>query len=510
MKNDQRKSLFTKGQQMFDNTDAPTIGKSIKLLAKSFNTIFIDELDINNYMEFIKLLLDRCDKSEKCKILNNRAVVKIIKRHALDDILFNNFSFFNMDQIHDFVTRYINNILATREFGMQSHREVIDICKKGFNITKSYIWYYYLAYCVNHMCICCYKPANAHKTAIKYYELCIDNGFIEQYEKYEQGFIATMYGDLIELYEQCIVCDDLSNVYKHMYFEKIIHAHDMHCIYNITQQSGVLNRFSMYKYIISSALSMHNIKFFIDNFEYIKYQTYEYSHYDIDKLAIVYFDNDSSKFDNYLEYLKDIQDDQSYNETMMNIYGRLNMYKQMTEYLVKYLQCSVHHETNKASHRPICHHVLIKLIKADVCDNMSVGVYKEILKYSGSFFDQIMLIDKISISDDDYINYINEMVNDNIEMRMHDFYHKEIMLSKLFIDSLLKILKILKKYNSPHIVLFKTFLENNNMFADGYNYDAPCNYFNGESNHCYLTIDPENKQCYDMIVYGNDVDYDFE
>jgi hypothetical protein len=190
---DQRNALKIKGSidfsklkwKKFSKKNKKEFGRKIRLQSKSFNLKFIDSIDVENYKNFVESIY-----KISYDLNNYKLSRKLFNDYKIMDLYFDNIEIIGKEYLDYLYLRVIRTLFDIRDSKMQAHRDIIDICKLGYEKTGHIECYYYLAYIINHMCWCCYKPTNAWKIALKYYELCLSNG----YENYE------IYRDLIDIY----------------------------------------------------------------------------------------------------------------------------------------------------------------------------------------------------------------------------------------------------------------------------------------------------------------------
>lgn len=200
---DQRNSLKNTCKIYFDKLisnnivfDKKQFGNKIKLMSRTFNTIFIDVIDINNYKYFIDII---CSIVELKSNISYKLGRKIFLDYQIIDICLNNLNLLGKEYLYELYINVISKLFTNCPDGMQQHRDIIDMCKKGYNKTGYIECYYYLAYIINHMCWCCFRPTNAYQIAYKYYQICLD----AEYETY------LIYMDLIEICHSFIMSDNI-------------------------------------------------------------------------------------------------------------------------------------------------------------------------------------------------------------------------------------------------------------------------------------------------------------
>jgi hypothetical protein len=221
---DQRNSLKTKSPINFDTLkwnsfnkkDKKDLGRKIKLQSKTFNKKFIDNIDIENYKSFVDTIYKIGHK-----LINYKLAKKLFNDYKIIDLYFDNIRMIEKEYLDYLYLKVIKTLFDIRDFEMQTHRDIIDICKLGYEKTGYIECYYYLAHIIYHMCWCCYRPTNAWKTALKYYELCLSNG----YENY------SIYEDLIEIYCNYIFNTNKNTIQLEIEVEKKEEYFDQFLVY---------------------------------------------------------------------------------------------------------------------------------------------------------------------------------------------------------------------------------------------------------------------------------------
>lgn len=208
MKNDQRHALINNANicnmnlAKCDSNYEKKHGKCINTAYKSFNHIFIDNIDIENFKMFISIIksdkiLDDLNGSPNQNEWIARYAIrrKIYHNYKVYDIAIDNYEKLGDEYMSYFLENELYRLYDYINDGLYLCRDIIYICKKGFEKTKQFVFYYYLAHCIYKAE---YKQANYRQLVIKYYNICITNN----YEKIE------MYYDLHDLYYE-MICDKL-------------------------------------------------------------------------------------------------------------------------------------------------------------------------------------------------------------------------------------------------------------------------------------------------------------
>lgn len=415
---------------------------------------------------------------------------------------------------------------------MQNHRDIIDMCKKGFKITKCFECYYFLAKLIYGICWCCCRPTNANLIGYKYYKIFLESGSndnLYNYNKdhYFNGYRDNMHYmanlDLIEICNDFIIDEEeKNNIKKEKYFDEIV----TYCknIKTIEDTTGFVGDKRHFEYLTESAIFLKNKTFLTELLN--NSMNFNVSILDccdlIDLLKLFY---DSETFD----VIKNKMNADEFNEKMIFVNFNLEKYDKMIEcidYMIETYKDS--QVAYKLIDYKIMHYMLENL---NVCNSIHVKLINYYFNRQG--FHQIswkilfvLCFSKISNYCDILVitSYIIQLSNDknycDFQM-MTNFNKKTYTFTKLFVDQIKLIAsyisncKFAKFYNDIKSS-FSFFIGNLDVFLECemdkdniIKYTNPFNEAN-ENPICCVSVtnnqSSDNKKC--EIVIGNDIDYD--
>ena len=297
--------------------DKKLFGKKIKLLFKTFNKKFKDDIDIENFKNVISIISKLGENARSTRLAR-----KIFYDYQIFDICLENIDVLGKEYFLSLYD-YLIPIVLKGNNSMQNHRNIIDICKKGYNETGFIECYYHLANIIYKWCWCCCRPTNANKTAYKYYNKCLDSGYITNTILYDMGNILN---DFIEnkkieitkkeeYYEQLIKC------YEYVKDEKYTVDTEFYSNQKILK--------SYQDAIILSSIEL-NKKDFLDKF----IENLDLDYYNCYNLLCWYYKYPDDYF-NFLEKTKDFIKDDEFLKLMINVNFSLNNYSEMILYITQ-------------------------------------------------------------------------------------------------------------------------------------------------------------------------------
>ena len=142
----QRLSIRNNGVLKLQENSLKSFGKGVNLLARSFNDSFRDETDVENFKDFIIELVTSVENIASFKIIR-----KIFKQYDIINIALDNHNMLGKDYIFTFIYDHINYIYRNST-NMQTHRDIIDICKNAYNKTGYIECLYFVGSLINGMC----------------------------------------------------------------------------------------------------------------------------------------------------------------------------------------------------------------------------------------------------------------------------------------------------------------------------------------------------------------------
>ncbi len=531
MTTDQRMALLIKfnydlsllkkkvGKNQQEKLNKNKLGKTIKSLGKTFNKIFVDETDISNFKNFVEKVY------QIAYLLNEYGIArKIFNEYQILDVCLDNIEKLGKEYTKTLFFDIINLLFAERNLEMQGHRNIIDMCKYSYNKTGLVDFYYYMAHIIYNMCWCCYRPTNAHKTALKYYEICLTNGFVN----------GVIYADLIDIY------------YDYIFFNEQINNEEKEKSFNFFL--SYWNGFNENKYNEDKAFTYRN-SILYDKAIGIFIMMNKKSQLDL-LIVDIYKIIESSELINLLNYYHN-----NYYDEFIEFFQKIKNINQVKYYclktdlallqanwseavlsLEKLLDLSLEHTSKKDLNKSYIESTFNKffshyieneekfLLQTDIILKL-VDYYlylpnylsTEWIKLFGIFFKKI----SSSTQSDDYlIEKINLIGEKNIPDNDFMFKSCEITKAKKFIDGVYSIILYLKnKSNKNQIKNLVVFLSNYNPYcrvdsSDDINFYFS-NPFNPNVKSKQATIltwgtnsgvkDYGNTWCY---VKGNDIDYD--
>lgn len=510
---DQRNSLKIKGTIELekidfdkDNFDKKKFGNKIKLLSKSFNRDFIDQIDVENYKNFVNTIYGIVDICYKFKLAR-----KIFKDYQIHLICLDNINMLGKDYFCYLYDKVIKRLFTSLPGGMQPHRDIIDMCKKAYEKTGYIECYYYLANIIYHMCICCCRPSNADQTAYKYYQICLDSG----YETY------SIYYDLIEICYNFIWNDDIDIKKKQIYFKQII---------------DYKNKLNDKKY--------HDEKFYISDMKSINYKLVQSSinindkdnldlllnQIDISDLKGIYenllcyykdYPNDFSKL---LEKIKNFFEPIEFIDLMIDVNFELGNYQEMLENINHII--NLEYNENSKIHLCINDKIIDYMLENSI--NIENNFFLKLVNFYYINKDMskcklffILFFDKIIISDVEK-EYLNDIItlfgiknNDNTYFSM-EFDKNYTIQAKKFIDGIGHLTDyLIDKKNKNIIKNFINFLSKINPYCDydnqlklGHNFTNPYGPKNLNDSNIQLFAEEQGKKYTWDKVKGDDPDYD--
>lgn len=534
MTTDQRMALLIKfnynlsllkkpvGKNQQEKLDKNKLGKTIKSLGKTFNKIFVDEIDINNYKNFVDKIY------QIAYSLNEYGIArKLFNEYQILDICLSNIEKLGKEYTKTLFFDIINSLFNERNLEMQGHRNIIDMCKYSFNKTGLFDFYYYMAHIINGMCWCCYRPTNAHKTALKYYEICLTNGFVN----------GVIYADLIDIYYDYIFSNEqINNEEKEKSFNSFLsywkgfnknkHKEDKVFIYrNSILFDKAIGVFIMMNKKPQLDLLILDIEKILESSEIIKLLNY-------------YHNNHYEEFVEFSQKIKTINLVKYYCLTT-DLALLQNNWSQAVIGLEKLLDLSFEHTGKKDLNKHNIKTTYDKffscyieneekfLLQSDTILKLINYYYlylpnylaTEWIKLFGIFFKKMSSSTQL---DDYLIEKINLIGEKNIPDNNFMFKPCEVTKAKKFIDGIYSIILYLKnKPNNNQIKNLVMFLTYNNVFCrvntddlDDVNIQFT-NPFNPNVKHNQTHIltlatnsivkHNENTWCF---VKGNDIDYD--
>lgn len=485
-------------------------GKQIKSLSKSFNHIFVDDIDIEHYKYFVEIIYDIPNKA--CY----RIARKIFKDYKILDIYLDNIDMIGKEYLDYLFLTVIQNLFTNLPGGMQPHRDIINMCKKVYNKTGFIESYYYLARIIYHMCLCCYSPTNADDTALKYYELCLANGF----EKQE------IYKDLINIYYS--KCDNnIANFYKIIdYSTKTTNKQD-----HIDMIVKLAIKLELNKYIypieqIGKFLSISNTNELI--LEVITTTDAKDIIAALDDSTLIelltyYYNNYPEYYNIMINEIGKIKSQEKYIKFKLNLFFSLKKYSDMAENLNELLDLWEEEKQSVFSEsRYINSHIINCLL-----DNFDMPdeLFTKILTSKYISFDKIQFVlyfDKLkyqSFSKDFLDKNIMELPNYEkfCTYLVHDFGKNHINEAIRFIDGIEKIVEYINANIQDNKKLRDKMIDflskinpycdyDNSLDVNGNKYINPFGQKDLDKLKTYITINDDTDD-WDK-VYGEDPDYD--
>jgi hypothetical protein len=515
---DQRNSLKNKGTIDFDylknnfdqdNFDKRDFGNKIKLLSKSFNTRFIDQIDLENYKNFVNTIYQISYSDIKNSYKLGR---KLFKDYKIHDICLDNIDFLGKEYLCYLYSDIIQMMFTNSPGGMQPHRDIIDMCKKGYEKTGYIECYYYLANLINGMCTCCFKPSNADQTAWKYYQKCLESG----YENY------SLHNDLIKISYNLILDNNNFSEEKEKYFNQMISSWDYLLVnFDDDKQFNFQKRLIIDNLIESSIILKK--KDYLDNFLNNYFENFLDSLF-ITEILCFYYDY-PGEYDKLVELCKTNMKPDKFNKIMLWVNFKLNKYSDMFTNINFLLEFN-YDKKNKLSRitddKIICffldnldkfdNNILLKLI--DYYFKISYHDWKIFFilffdKLLGLDVDTQYIIDKIVLFDVD---------NSGCTYLIRDFNKNDTQIAKAFSDGLVNIIEYLTNNNnkltkdSKQISCFINFLSKINPYCDYSNsdnnkYTNPFGTANLDEINIYHKVEDDKHDVWN-IVTGEDSDYD--
>lgn len=531
---DQRNSLKTKAisnikninKLEFNNKNIKQrreFGRLINLLSKSFNQKFVDDIDIDNFNIFIDTI--------KNVITHNhsyRTARKVFKNYKVADIVFNNYKKLGKEYVVRFFEDTVRYLFTNLPMGMQAHRDIIDICKSGYNKTSYIECYYFLGRIINNMCICCFKPSNASKTAIKYYKMCVDNSLK----------CVEMYCDLFEIYVNEIkfkseTSTDINDSYfegAKMCYEKYKLLKDDETMYLHAKKNSRNTYECDNEILLECAIILEKHDYIND---YIKNNDiFElYPHIFVDLLTYFYKHN----IDMFNDNIKKLKENNNI-ESLRDVYEKLEMYDVAKDYMIQMLSCE--NKSNYPDYKYI-NDILIKCpnltnIDYDKLTENIIKIKNKIVKNNQhshiikSFFTFSILISKLHIlqikNDNEIIilldiffenNYLNSFPSadnylcyDNCVFGIHRIENYD--MAKVIIDYVSEAVNIIIKKRPQYIEQIKYAMINGYFYISGFGCYTTylSNPFDTKDETTTLNVNEKTNNTPWDFVTGNDDDYD--
>ena len=484
--------------------DNKKFGINIKLLSRSFNWNFVDHIDLENYKNFVEIIYDVIKGEYKLKR-------KLFKDYQILDICLNNINLLGKEYLLYLYSNIIGCIFTNMPGGMQPHRDIIDMCKKGFNKTGYIECYYYLAYLINHMCICCYKSTNAKNTAYKYYQICLDS----EYETY------SMYIDLIEICHDFIMNDNIDKEKKEKYFEQIVKYFEKTKNEKYKEERFYKN----IRFLVESSIKLDKKEYLDLIIDIIDYKDYIMN--ELCKL-LCFYHNYQNDYTRLLEKIKIELEPNKFDGLMVNVNFNLGNYDEMFSNL--YFLIDYNYDKKNKESRITDNKIIKYMLKnSNTIDN---NIFVKLIDYYNKFsyhydwkiifilfFDKLigMGVDKKYL--DEKINLLKEKKS-GYTFLIHKFDKNDTQIAKYFINGIFNITNYLIRQNNENenenkevIKNFINFLSNINPYCDYDNIinSAYINPFGPEKLdelNLYLSLgEPGEKETW-KIVQGEDPDYD--
>lgn len=496
------------------NFNSKKFGNKIKLLSKSFNSIFVDNIDLENYKYFVNVIYETGNYKFNFKLGR-----KLFKTYKILELCLSNIDFIGKDFLMYLYEEVINLLFTNNPGGMQSHRDIIDMCKKGYVETGYIECYYYLAWIIERMCSCCYKPSNAEFVSYKYYKICLNTGF----ENY------TIHNDLIKIcsniitWKNCLITnEDEKKIMNENCFAQLVDSRN-----KISDKKYVHERnynlnikFSL-DFLIESCIKL-NKKAHLDNvinlFDYDNIDLYGF----VDVLC--YYHTWLDDYNKMLDKAKNSLKVVDFIQLMILVNFKLEKYEEMIQDINLAILTT---ENNFKKKNIINAEILLFIVENK--NNYDTKFYFNLVNFYYSnenkywellfvlFFDKLIQTNEIN-NLNDYLNIqINKLENTDIYFRENEF-----LIAKYFIDGVENISKhLINTFNDKLIIKFKKYLAKIYPYCEIINIQVYTNYSGQNYTNPFAIVsndDETNKINDDKInddkiklwdvVYGEDPDYD--